>query len=231
MAYQVATLAPQAMQRLERNEVETWILHAMDQYDNQGVVAGISTIQDIDRFVEQQKLRITGLALEDACSVLEKFICGLRGRSLVIKENNEEQYTDTETIFLSAVSIAFDNRQDNFCFFKAMMIHQWAQTWYGTWRVGLGRVFSQYPDSELANRLFHSIETFRLDARIKFELPGLYREIQKLCVALGETLSWISIATQYKFLRILTVLSRTVSGYWVSSTGKQNRTHTFTRAC
>ncbi len=188
MAYQVATLAPLAMQHLDQQGIEAWILHAMDQYDNKGVIAGISIIQDIEQFVQQYTLRVTGLVLEEVSTILEKFICGLQGRNLAIKAN-EECYTDSETIFLPAVTLAFDNQQDNFCFLKTIAIHQWAQTWYGTWQVNLTDIFEQYPDAELANKLFHSLETIRLNANIKRELPGLFREMQRLCVDLDEKLT------------------------------------------
>ena len=185
MAYQVATLAPQAIQQLDLAGVEAWVLGAMDEYDRNGVVAGISTLQDIDRFARQRALRITGLALEEASGVLEKFICGLQGRNLTIQAS-EECYTDTQTIFLPAIAATFDNQRDNFYCLKAMATHQWAQTWYGTWKVDLGNVFAQYPDVELANRLFHTLETIRLNANVMRDLPGLYREIQRLCTASGE---------------------------------------------
>ncbi len=185
MAYQVATLAPRAVQRLDQQGVEAWILHAMDEYDKNGIVSGISTIQDIDRFAQQQDLRVTGLALEDVSGILEKFVRGLQGRSLTIQAN-EEHYTDTQTIFLPAIAALFDNRQDNFYFLKIMATHQWAQTWYGTWHVDLADIFAQYPSAESANKLFHALETIRLDANLKRDLPGLYRETQRLCATLGE---------------------------------------------
>lgn len=187
MAYQVATLAPQAMRQLDLADVEAWILSAMDEYDRNGVTAGISILRDLDRFAQQRALRVTGLALEEVSGVLEKFICGLQGRNLDIQAG-EECYTDTQTIFLPVIATAFDNQRDNFNCLKAMATHQWAQTWYGTWQVDLGNVFARYPDIESANKLFHALETIRLNAKIMRDLPGLYREIKRLCAASGEHL-------------------------------------------
>ena len=188
MAYQVAKLAPQAMQHLDRHGVEAWILSAMDQFDNKGLPSGISTLQNIDQFLRHRALLASGLRLEDASPILEKFLYGLHGRRLAI-DAGDEYFTDTETILLPEIASAFDNQRDNFNYFKLMAVHQWAQTWYGTWHANLGEVFEQYPNTESANKLFHCIETFRLNAKIKRELPGLFREMQHLCKVLDEELT------------------------------------------
>ncbi len=71
----------------------------------------------------------------------------------------------------------FAARADNFRLYKAMVAHQWAQTWFGTWRPNLSESVAQFTDPARAIRLFHALETVRLDACIARELPGMYRDM------------------------------------------------------
>jgi len=60
-----------------------------------------------------------------------------------------------------------------------MVVYQWAQTWYGTWRIEPDEVFGRYADAERALRCFHALETLRLEARIRTALPGVYRNMER----------------------------------------------------
>jgi nitric oxide reductase NorD protein len=106
------------------------------------------------------------------------FVHGLSGRRLKI-ECGAQTCTDTETLFLPATIGRFEAREDNFQLYKAMVVHQWAQTWFGTWRIEPREVFGRYPDTEAAVACFHALETLRLDARIRDLLPGVYRHIER----------------------------------------------------
>ena len=61
-----------------------------------------------------------------------------------------------------------------------MAVHQWAQTWFGTWRIKLSEFVSRFNQPSRALALFHAMETVRLDTYIAQELPGLYRDMQQL---------------------------------------------------
>ena len=74
----------------------------------------------------------------------------------------------------------FATRDENFRLYKAMAVHQWAQTWFGTWRLDLAQLSENLPRKEKSIRLFHALETLRLDACIGRELPGMYRDMQTL---------------------------------------------------
>ena len=71
------------------------------------------------------------------------------------------------------------SKQDNFNLIKASAIHLWAQTYYGTWRVNK-KNFEKYDDKENAIKAYHLLETIRLDEKIKKELPGVGRILEKL---------------------------------------------------
>ncbi len=42
-----------------------------------------------------------------------------------------------ERIFLAGVLCRLPEKVQNFRLYKAMMVHQWAQNWFGAWRGGL----------------------------------------------------------------------------------------------
>ena len=84
----------------------------------------------------EHQSRTKGLAFEEVAGVLEAFVHGLNGRRLKIA-CDEESWTDTETLHLPASVSRFESREENFQLYKAMVVHQWAQTWYGTWRATL----------------------------------------------------------------------------------------------
>jgi nitric oxide reductase NorD protein len=117
--------------------------------------------------------------------VLELFVRGLSGRPLKL-EPGEETYTDTASLFLPAHLTRFPDRDQNYRLYKAMVAHQWAQTRYGTYSVSLTAAFAGYADPQRAERLFHALETVRLDARLARDLAGLHREMTELRAALNE---------------------------------------------
>jgi nitric oxide reductase NorD protein len=65
----------------------------------------------------------------------------------------------------------------------------WAQTRFGTLRIDLVAAAAGYPDPERALNHLHALETLRLSAQIKRELPGLHRVMQGLRSRLDAPLS------------------------------------------
>lgn len=157
LSFQFAAFASKAMGRMDLDGVHGWLIQAMDAYDTKGLMQAIACLRAVEAFACDRNQRVSGLALEDVSTILEHFVQGLSGRALRL-EAGQETYTDTE----------------------AMAVHQWAQTWYGTWRGDIAAKLVRYPDPELALRLFHSSETLRLDALIVRDLPGLHRDMQAL---------------------------------------------------
>ncbi|NJO14678.1 MAG: nitric oxide reductase activation protein [Thioploca sp.] len=183
MAYQFASHAVPAMNLMDNDGIEAWILHAMDIYDKNGLHSAITILQQVEGFSQTRKT--TGLALAEIERVLETFITGLSGRHLKLAVSSEI-YTDTETLFLPALLNHFATRSENFLLYKAMAAHLWAQTRFGTWRLSLNKAIQHFPQPELACQLFHTLERLRLDACIARELPGLYRDMNQLLRQHGE---------------------------------------------
>ena len=187
MAFQVAAYAPQALDALDLEGVEAWIVQAMDAFDRQGLMAGIAALREVERFARDRRERVRGLPLEEVQGVLENFLHGLAGRPLRV-EADEEAWTDTETIRLPRILGRFAARRDNFALYKAMAVLLWAQGFHGTWRSDPSERAAELPDPEHALALFHALETFRLEGRIREELPGVFRTMQVLRERLDEPL-------------------------------------------
>ncbi|HFA59404.1 MAG TPA: methyltransferase domain-containing protein, partial [Rhodospirillales bacterium] len=179
MAYQFAAASPRALRAMDREGVEAWLIAAMDAYDKTGLYAGIERMQQVEEFAAELERRQSGLALERVINILEAFIHGLNGRRLAI-EADAVPWTDTETLYLPPLLNRFAEREANFRLYKAMALHLWAQTWYGTWREDPAALADQSADPERYLRLFHALESARLSACIARDLPGMAREMAAL---------------------------------------------------
>ena len=185
LAYQFAAQAPEALRLLDESDMEAWIIQAMDMYDKMGLYPATAVFRDIAAYAATVRTRVSGVAFDNVAVVLELFVRGLSGRPLKL-EANDKTYTDTNTLFLPPSVASFRNKDDNFSLYKAMAVHQWAQTWYGTFRVNLSEAFARYPDPDRAMQLFHALEVIRLDARLAADLPGLHRDLLRLRENLGQ---------------------------------------------
>ena len=187
MAYLFATQAPEGLRRMRRADIEAWIVQAMDVYDRMGLFPACKIFREVAEFAAEARDNACGVTFEDISGVLELFVRGLSGRPLKL-ESGEEIYTDTGTLFLPGRVARLGDREQNFRLFKAMAAHQWAQAYYGSFRPDLQSVMQQYADPERALRLFHALETIRLDARLERDFSGLHREMRELRAALDENL-------------------------------------------
>lgn len=182
MAFNFVSHVCNALRVMDEAGVEAWLLHCMDIYDTRGLHPAVAAFREVDSYACEYRARATGLALDEVVNVLEAFVHGLNGRRLKI-EAGEHAYTDTETLFLPATVSRFEARDDNFQLYKAMLVHQWAQTWFGTWRTDVVSRLWSFAQYDKALTCFHALETLRLDARIKSTLPGVYRHLQRFRAA------------------------------------------------
>jgi nitric oxide reductase NorD protein len=187
LAYQFITYIVDAVANVDKKIIEAWLLHAMDVYDQKGLYPAREVISNVERFINNAHERTAGAVFEEIAGVLAHFTHGLSGRQLQLHETDTDQvYTDSETIFLPTIVGRLPTEKDNFIMYKSMVAYHWAQTRYGTFRVRLSEILAQQaqPDEFLA--LFHALDTLRLDACIARELPGLFREMQRLKQELQE---------------------------------------------
>jgi nitric oxide reductase NorD protein len=188
LAWQFGRRAPALLPRMERRLLEAWAVHTCDVFDRTGLQTALRVMEEVDSFDEtQHRNDAAGALFEDIAPVLGNFVCGLSGRRLRIEEG-DAAWTDGERIVLPPLIAALPNLDDNFQLAKATVALLWAQTRFGSLRIDHASVAAAYADPERALARLHALETLRLTARIARELPGLYRQMQRLRAQLDPAL-------------------------------------------
>jgi len=175
LAFQFACNSIRALEAMDRHMVEAWAMTATDNYDRKGLYPAMSVIRDLDNFVHDANVHACGAVFEEEASVLLPFLHGLSGRKLKIAEA-DKAYTDTETVFLPSIVAQLAESKENFLIYKASVAYLWAQIQFGTFRFD----FKKFIADENTLKKFCALETIRLEACIKRELPGLHRDMQTL---------------------------------------------------
>ena len=180
LARQFGRRAPALLPRMERRLLEAWAVHACDVFDRTGLQNALRVMEQVDSFdPTQHQNDAAGALFEDIAPVLGNFICGLSGRRLRIEEG-DAAWTDGERIVLPPLIAALPNLDDNFQLAKITVALLWAQTRFGTLRIGHASVAAEYADPERALTRLYALETLRLTACIERELPGLHRQMLRL---------------------------------------------------
>ncbi len=185
LAHQFVAHVVRVIHDMDRQTIEEWAAFTLDVYDTSGLYPAMEVIRQVEDYVDLSRQRKVGSVYSEVRGVLGNFVHGLAGRELKL-ESKDHTYTDSETLYLPKVVSALENREDNFNLFKSIVTLQWAQTRFGTFRHQPLDVLKQYEDSEKAIALYHRLETFRLEACIERELPGLYRRMQDIKNQLGQ---------------------------------------------
>ncbi len=189
LAYHLAAYAAYALQALggekhaydrsDHEDLEAWIVAAVDRFDERGLIEAIAALQNFKEFAERRTLDRTGIRLEEIDGILERFVHGLGGRALHILPGSES-YTDTATIYLPPLISRFERRQDNFALYKALAGFHWAQVRFGTWRIRFEDLSPPGCDPLCLLGWFRTFEAIRLEACLARTLPGLHRDMQNL---------------------------------------------------
>jgi nitric oxide reductase NorD protein len=186
LSFQFTMNSIRALDVMDMHMVEAWAMTATDNYDRKGLAPAMSVIRDLDNYVHNAHMNACGAVLEEEISVLLPFVQGLSGRKLKIAESDDNlAYTDTETIFLPAITALMEESKDNFLIYKSTVAFLWAQIQFGTFRLPFDEILdSKNPEAQL--KKVTVLESIRLEACIKRELPGLYRDMQTLKQKTGE---------------------------------------------
>jgi len=181
LAHQFANRAFQQFRhnRLDQRMIDAWALHTMDAHDQGGARAAFEVVNEVANFAQLRHEHANGTLFGEVSNILLTFVRGLSGRHLKL-EQGDASYTDSACLYLPAVVATMQHAQDNFMLCKAMVTLLWAQTRFGTFRADIAGKLLAYADFEQALKIFHALETIRLEACIGRELPGLYREMQRL---------------------------------------------------
>jgi len=179
LAWQFIEQTVPLLEQMDKTIIEAWALHAMDVYDQSGLHSALAVIRDVHRFIKSSHERRIGATFTDHANILLHFVRGLSGRKLDLKEA-EDIFTDTQTLFLPPVIAQLDSPEENFIFYKSILVMLWAQVRFGSFPLSLKCRLEQHADTDRLLNLYHALETLRLQACIQRELPGLYRSMQRI---------------------------------------------------
>ena len=173
-----AERAPEALEHMDFDGVEAWLLKALEAFDRRGLGWAVEVLNTPARFAEIRTAEKRILPLVEIATLLRRLVTGLGGRELRL-ESAPTPYTDTETLFLPG-ELKAASREINFRLYKAMAVHHWAQTCYGTWRAEVLAILRAFPEQSAVLLSFAALERLRLDACIAREFPGAHRDMQAL---------------------------------------------------
>ncbi len=182
LAYRFCCAAVPALTVLPDHAWHPWLEDILQAAIHHGMVAAEALIDGFN----ERGARLDGVpgavSFAEIAGIMEVFVRGLSNRRFQLTAG-ESPFTDTQTMFFPERVERYTDREANFRLFKAHAAHQWAQSQFGTWAVDPKPSLASFPDPGRALRLFHRLETFRLDACIVRELPGVARDMQQFRTA------------------------------------------------
>ena len=178
LAYKFCHHGIESLKHLEESQWDNWIEEILDCFNNDGIDKSVKFMDSVLLYAGSLNGSPTSADFSEFSKTIESLLTGLNGRPLKV-EISDEIYTDTETVYLPERVSSEKTKEENFNLIKASAIHLWAQTYYGTWRINK-EDFNVYENREKAIKAYHLLETIRLDEKIKKELPGVGRIIEKL---------------------------------------------------
>ncbi len=180
LAYQLGQRLPKAWELMDLETIELWLEQAIDAFDSKGLYLAVEKLNELESVAKLAEQKLTGISFDEVSGVLEHFITGLNGRRLAL-DTHKDSHTDTETIYLPSMINRFADKEDNFVLYKCICVHLWAQCWFGSWNIEIETALQDYDNPDHALQWFHLLEALRLDACIERELPGIHREMIRLC--------------------------------------------------
>ena len=194
LARQFIQQAPHALARMDFAGVERWLLQALENFDKRGLGWAQQVLMSVDQFAAIWSERSNSLSLSDVVVLLKHLVTGLGGRELRFVAA-DQAYTDTESVYLPTELTIGNEDDSNFRLFKALAVHHWAQTWYGTWHWDVVQQLLAIAPENQAEKLvnFAALERLRLDACIARDLPGVWRDMQALHERIDQPLALIDI--------------------------------------
>jgi nitric oxide reductase NorD protein len=178
LAYEFCHHGVESLRLLDESQWSIWIEKIEEVFDKSGIQESIKFMDEIHFYANNLTGSSSSIDFINFSKTIESLLTGLNGRPLKV-EMSDKIYTDTETIYLPERISSQKTKEENFHLIKASAIHLWAQTYYGTWRISKD-AFDKYSDKNKAIKAYHLLETVRLDEKIKKDLPGVGRIIEKL---------------------------------------------------
>ena len=178
LAYKFCHHGIESLKHIEELNWNDWVYEIIDCYKKDGIEKSIKLMDSVILYAGKLNGTPTSIDFSEFSKTIESLLTGLNGRPLKVEIGNEI-YTDTETVYLPERVSSEKTKEENFNLIKASAIHLWAQTYYGTWRIDKND-FNIFEEKEKAIKAYHLLETIRLDEKIKKELPGVGRILERL---------------------------------------------------
>ena len=178
LAYKFCHHGIESLKHIEELNWSDWVYEIIDCYKKDGIEKSIKLMDSVILYAGKLNGTPTSIDFSEFSKTIESLLTGLNGRPLKVEIGNEI-YTDTETVYLPERVSSEKTKEENFNLIKASAIHLWAQTYYGTWRIDKND-FNIFEEKEKAIKAYHLLETIRLDEKIKKELPGVGRILERL---------------------------------------------------
>lgn len=189
LALFMAQMAPTALERLDTEGFEVWVLNGLDMKDREDVPTAKAFLRDLDDFLLRYRYNESVASFDDVIHQTSIFLQAISGEALDIRvDERDRAWTDTKALYLPYELAALPDAASNRKLYKVMATLLWAQTRYGTFYAEPdeeGEAVTQnallrYGRDERALRLLAALEAVRLEARLLKDLPGLVAEIADL---------------------------------------------------
>ncbi|WP_161939949.1 nitric oxide reductase activation protein NorD [Dissulfuribacter thermophilus] len=203
LAFSFIENVPRALEFLDTNQLRDWVTGALAVYEEQG----LHPAEDYLARPEETSLQFCRanqfVSLDEVASRLTLLVTGITGKIMPIKKG-DRLFTDTEKIYLRDHLSLFPSRQDNELLLKIMILHKCAQTRYASFNLPLlpsdtlktpksnaltvdhenTGIFvflkNLHKDIEVASRLYVLVDTVRIEAALKRDFPGIFRDLNRL---------------------------------------------------
>lgn len=202
--------AQDLLELIEPEALDEWVALVLDISDVQGLNPAkefILALNDHPLFIQHWG---EGVSFFEVHGILQNYVHAL-GKQDFHLEPGPSHYTDTQTIYVPERISIFPRKEDNALLYKIMITHKFLQTKLGTYGLdlnklhqaehtaafqtdehslkkgtpALSRFWNLFSDPLPAEDLFNFFETIRIEAWIKENLPGLFREMNRLKKELG----------------------------------------------
>ena len=189
------------LQCLEIRQLAQWVKGILQAYEADGLRAARLYMSDVESNFLCQLRGESGLTFAEAQGRLVTYIRGISGRSLQL-EPSAFVATDTSTIFLPSDVTFYRDHAGNFQVYKLLATYQWgfiSQNLYchihaesalihfpGDEQQGrqgdiddiLAHFFNIFPNQQLAQDIYHLLQTLRVSFFMQEQFPGLMRDLR-----------------------------------------------------
>lgn len=189
LALCMTLMAPAALDKLDADGFEIWVLNGLDMKDREDVPTAMAFLRDLDEFILRYRYHESVASFDDIVHRTHIFLQAISGEALDIRVDEKGRaWTDTQVLYLPVELAALPDAASNRRLYKVMATLLWAQTRYGTFyaepneqgEAATQNALLRYGKDERALRLLAALEAVRMEGKLLEDFPGLVAEIAEL---------------------------------------------------